>query len=220
MPTDIAAPFSVNSIRFDASGLVAVVSQDIRSKEVLMLAYANRQAIELTLSTKKAHYFSRSRQELWQKGESSGHTQAVQSVRLDCDGDAVLYLVEQSGAACHTGASSCFHNHLFDGPTTESTHGLGMLNQIYDIIGERIRENNQNSYVAKLHTEGLDRILKKIGEEAGEVIIAAKNKSKPELTLEVADLIFHTLITMNEIGVQPEDIGKELANRHAKKKQG
>jgi phosphoribosyl-AMP cyclohydrolase / phosphoribosyl-ATP pyrophosphohydrolase len=226
MPADISAPFSLESLAFDSSGLVPVIAQEHGSNEVLMLAYANREALEQTLASGLAHYFSRSRNKLWQKGEESGHTQRIRAVRLDCDGDAVLYVVDQSGPACHTLEHSCFHNLLFEPeskaeskPESKPVARIGPeLESVFATIQDRIRTPQEGSYVAKMHNAGIDRILKKIGEEAGEVIIAAKNADRAELQLEVADLLFHTLFTMAEIGVGLEDIARELEGRHGKRR--
>jgi phosphoribosyl-AMP cyclohydrolase / phosphoribosyl-ATP pyrophosphohydrolase len=214
MPIDIQAPFSISSITFDANGLVPVIAQESGSMRVLMLAYANQKAIEQTLATGRATYFSRSRNALWVKGEESGHVQNMVSITLDCDGDAVLYTVEQIGAACHKNEDSCFHNSL-SGNLPGSSFGA-VVGSVYATILDRIRNQPEGSYVAKLHQQGIDRILKKIGEEAGEVIIAAKNNSKPELQLEVSDLLFHSLLVMAEVGVSLEDIAGELEARHRK----
>jgi phosphoribosyl-ATP pyrophosphohydrolase/phosphoribosyl-AMP cyclohydrolase len=214
MPTDIMPPFSISSINFDAGGLVPVIAQEAGSMRVLMLAYASKEAIAQTLETRKATYFSRSRNKLWVKGEESGHVQNIISVTLDCDGDAVLYSVEQVGAACHKNQDSCFHNSLL-GELPSASFGA-VVGSLYATILDRIRHQPEGSYVAKLHQQGMDRILKKIGEEAGEVIIAAKNNSKPELQLEVSDLLFHSLLVMAEVGVSLEDIAQELESRHTK----
>ncbi len=212
MPTDITPPFSISSITFDTNGLVPVIVQEVGSLRVLMLAYATKEALALTLKTRRATYFSRSRNALWVKGEESGHVQNIVSVTLDCDGDAVLYLVEQVGAACHKNEDSCFHNSLL-GQSPSSSFGA-VVGRVYATILDRIRNQPEGSYVATLHNQGIDRILKKIGEEAGEVIIAAKNNSKPELQLEVSDLLFHSLLVMAEVGVSLEDIAAELESRH------
>ena len=214
MPTDISTPFSISSISFDANGLVPVIAQEAGSMRVLMMAYATKEAIAQTLETRKATYFSRSRNKLWIKGEESGHVQNIVSVTLDCDGDAVLYLVEQVGAACHKNEDSCFHNPL-SGELPSASFGA-VVGRVYATILDRIRNQPEGSYVAKLHQQGIDRILKKIGEEAGEVIIAAKNNSKPELQLEVSDLLFHSLLVMAEVGVSLEDVARELESRHTK----
>ncbi len=227
MPADIVPPFNLESVAFDAAGLVPIITQEAGSKDVLMLAYANREALEKTLETGLAHYFSRSRNKLWQKGEESGHRQRVHSIRLDCDGDAALYTVDQIGPACHKLEHSCFHNSLLEteakpetkiGPANEDTRIGPELEYVFATIQDRIRNPTEGSYVAKMHNAGIDRILKKIGEEAGEVIIAAKNSDRAELQLEVADLFFHTLFTMAEIGVSLEDVARELEGRHGKRR--
>jgi phosphoribosyl-AMP cyclohydrolase / phosphoribosyl-ATP pyrophosphohydrolase len=218
MPADITPPFNLESVTFDAMGLVPIITQEAGSKDVLMLAYANREALEKTLETGLAHYFSRSRNKLWQKGEESGHTQKIHSVRLDCDGDAVLYTVDQTGPACHKLEHSCFHNSLLETEVKSETKIGPELEYVFATIQDRIRNPTEGSYVAKMHNAGIDRILKKIGEEAGEVIIAAKNADHAELQLEVADLFFHTLFTMAEIGVSLEDVARELEERHGKRR--
>lgn len=200
----------LEAVHFDERGLVPVVVQDARTGEVLTLAYANREALEETLRTRRSTFFSRSRQALWRKGETSGHTQEVVEVLLDCDGDAVVYRVLPQGPACHTGARTCFHRPLLEGPKD-----LGfVLGQVYATIEERLRTLPEGSYVAKLHRAGLDRILKKIGEEAGEVILAAKNGSPEEVRHEAADLLFHLLLTLKEAGVTLEDLAQTLWERH------
>lgn len=218
MPADITAPFTLNSISFDAAGLVPVIAQDVHTREVLMLAHANLEAVTATLETKKGTYYSRSRGKLWIKGEQSGNAQLVSAVTLDCDGDALLYSVDQTGAACHTGQRSCFHNPLL-GAAALSSSAIGTtLDTLYATILERFAGADPSSYVYKLHAAGIDRVLKKIGEEAGEVIIAAKNSSQSELRLESADLLFHTLIIMAEIGVTPADLALELQGRIGKRR--
>jgi phosphoribosyl-ATP pyrophosphohydrolase/phosphoribosyl-AMP cyclohydrolase len=218
MPADIQPPFSLDSITFDASGLVPVIAQEAGSGRVLMLAYANREAISHTLETGRGTYFSRSRGKLWVKGEESGHAQIVGAVTLDCDGDAVLYTVTQTGSACHKGVGSCFHN-VLQGEVPQSSFG-GIVGEVYATIQDRIQHPTESSYVSSLHAKGLDRVLKKIGEEAGEVIIAAKNRARDELTLEASDLLFHTLFVMAEVGVSLEDVAQELTRRHAKPSTG
>ncbi|MFC4637582.1 bifunctional phosphoribosyl-AMP cyclohydrolase/phosphoribosyl-ATP diphosphatase HisIE [Deinococcus hohokamensis] len=205
----------LGALRFGDDGLIPVVTQDVRSGAVLMQAYADRAAIERTLLTREATYYSRSRAEQWIKGQSSGHTQRVVDVRLDCDGDSVLYRVEQTGPACHTGAYSCFFTPLLDGETPEG--GLdGTLERVYATITERLATLPENSYVARLHAGGLDRVLKKISEESGEVLLAAKNADRAELATEVADLLFHTLFAMAEVGVSPGDVAAVLNAREGK----
>ncbi|MGC8904616.1 bifunctional phosphoribosyl-AMP cyclohydrolase/phosphoribosyl-ATP diphosphatase HisIE [Thermus sp.] len=203
----------LSAVRFDEKGLVPVVVQDARTGEVLTLAYANREALEETLRTRRSTFYSRSRQALWRKGETSGHTQEVVEVLLDCDGDAVVYRVLPQGPACHTGERTCFHRALLEG---EKDLGF-VAGQVYATILERLRTLPEGSYVARMHQAGLDRILKKIGEEAGEVILAAKNESPEELRHEAADLLFHLLLTLAELGLTPEDLARTLWERHKPK---
>lgn len=202
---------NLDAVKFDERGLVPVVIQDADSGEVLTLAWANREALERTLETGQTHLYSRSRQRLWKKGETSGHVQDLVEMRLDCDGDAVLYRVRPHGPACHTGKRSCFHNPV----TPEAVPPLGwVLDQVWRTVQDRLRKMPEGSYVAKMHTAGLDRILKKIGEEAGEVIIAAKNPDNGELAWEASDLLFHLLLTLAERGLEPSDLARVLAERH------
>ncbi|MCS7195552.1 MAG: bifunctional phosphoribosyl-AMP cyclohydrolase/phosphoribosyl-ATP diphosphatase HisIE [Meiothermus sp.] len=205
---------NLDDVRFGPDGLVPVVVQDARTGRVLTLAYANREALEGTLRTRRSTFFSRSRQALWVKGQTSGHGQEVLEVLLDCDQDAVLYRVVPHGPACHTGAESCFHHPLGEegGPAHPP---LGeVLERVYQTILERISSLPEGSYVAKLHQAGLDRVLKKVGEEAGEVIIAAKNSEKEALVWEAADLVFHLLFALAERGVSPSDLAQTLWHRH------
>mgnify|MGYP001627233409 CR=1 FL=1 len=200
----------LGQVRFDEKGLVPVVVQDARTGEVLTLAYANREALEETLRTRRSTFFSRSRGTLWRKGETSGNVQEVVEVLLDCDGDAVVYRVVPHGPACHTGERSCFHRPLLEG---EKDLGF-VVGQVYATLQERLRTLPEGSYVARLHRAGLDRLLKKIGEEAGEVILAAKNQDPEELRHEAADLLFHLLLTLAELGLTPEDLARTLWARH------
>lgn len=205
---------NLEDVRFDSQGLVPVIVQDAHSGQVLTLAYANREALEATLRDGYSTFFSRSRQELWRKGATSGHRQKVQQVVLDCDQDAVLYKVIPAGPACHTGAESCFHHPL----TSGSEVNLGeVLERVYRTILERIGTLPEGSYVARLHQQGLDRILKKVGEEAGEVIIAAKNHNREELAWEASDLLFHLLFALAEEGLTPQDLANVLHQRHQPK---
>ncbi|GGM95094.1 histidine biosynthesis bifunctional protein HisIE [Thermus composti] len=200
----------LSAVRFDERGLVPVVVQDARTGEVLTLAYANREALEETLRSRRSTFYSRSRQALWRKGETSGNVQEVVEVLLDCDGDAVVYRVLPQGPACHTGERTCFHRALLPGPKD-----LGfVLGRVYATIEERLRTLPEGSYVARMHQAGLDRILKKVGEEATEVILAAKNRSPEELRHEAADLLFHLLLTLAEAGVSLEKVAETLWGRH------
>ncbi|WP_337870477.1 bifunctional phosphoribosyl-AMP cyclohydrolase/phosphoribosyl-ATP diphosphatase HisIE [Meiothermus sp.] len=203
---------NLDSVNFDAQGLVPVIVQDARSGQVLTLAYANRQALENTLQTRQSTFWSRSRGELWVKGLTSGNIQEVVEVTLDCDQDAVLYKVIPHGPACHTGAESCFH-YSVSPPSGHPPLGE-VLEKVYRTILERLETLPEGSYVAKMHQAGLDRVLKKIGEEAGEVIIAAKNANREELAWEASDLLFHLLFTLAEQGLTPADLARTLWSRH------
>lgn len=203
---------NIEDVKFDANGLVPVVVQDAVSGQVLTLAYANRKALAKTLETRQSTFWSRSRNELWVKGATSGNIQEVVEVLLDCDQDAVLYKVIPTGPACHTGAESCFHNQIGEPPEHPP---LGeVLEKIYRTIRSRLEQRPQGSYVVKMHDAGLDRILKKIGEEAGEVIIAAKNSNREELAWEASDLLFHLLFTLAELGLSPQDLARVLWERN------
>ncbi|UBV41970.1 bifunctional phosphoribosyl-AMP cyclohydrolase/phosphoribosyl-ATP diphosphatase HisIE [Deinococcus taeanensis] len=212
----MTAPALPEHLKFDpTTGLIPVVTQDARTGAVLMQAWADRAAVQRTLQTREATYWSRSRGEQWVKGATSGHTQQVVDVQADCDGDSLLYRVVQTGPACHTGAYSCYHQPLLSGEAPAA--GLdGTLERVYATITERLATLPENSYVARLHAGGLDRILKKISEEAGEVLLAAKNSDGPELATEVADLLFHTLFAMAEIGVSPADVAAVLQEREGR----
>lgn len=211
---------NIKEIKFDENGLVPVVVQDFENGQVLMVAYANRGALEKTLETKRTHFWSRSRNKLWEKGEESENFQEVKDVFLDCDGDTVLILVNQQGVACHTGKRSCFFVSAEGAEHSAPSFGFSRtdktLEEVYRVIEDRKRNPREGSYVSGLFNKGLDRILKKMGEEAGEAIIAAKNNSKEEIIYEVTDLWFHTLITLSYFGVGPEDIYKELGKRFGK----
>jgi phosphoribosyl-ATP pyrophosphohydrolase/phosphoribosyl-AMP cyclohydrolase len=198
-------------LKFGDNGLVAAVAQHHESGQVLMLGYANREAIERTLSSGVAWFFSRSRQALWQKGETSGNVLAVRGMRVDCDGDAVIYLCEPYGPTCHTGSPSCFYQRFDEQPVGE-TDGEASAALFETILARRQADPSQ-SYVARLLDEGIDRIARKIGEEATEVVIAAKNSNGEELTREIADLWFHTFVLLAQQGLKPADVWAELRRR-------
>ena len=196
-----------DEIRFDERGLVPAIVQDAATREVLTLAYMNRESLARTLETKQTWFWSRSRSELWHKGETSGNTQEVVSLALDCDADAIIVLVKPAGPACHTGAVSCFDTGAHPPP-------LGaLLDQLYELIQSRERERPSGSYTTYLFAEGLDKILKKVGEESAETIIAAKNDDDARLTAEAADLVYHLLVLLVARGVSLADIAQELAKR-------
>ena len=182
-----------DGLSFDAAGLIPVVAQDRGSGDVLMVAYANVAALVRTVETGFAHFWSRSRQALWKKGETSGHRLRVVEVRVDCDKDALLYVVEPEGPACHTGARTCFGE---DSPTA-----AGMLEEVARVVAARARAAPGDSYTARLLAQGQDQVLKKIGEEATEVVLAAKGQSDERLAEEAADLLFHLLVALHQRNV-------------------
>jgi phosphoribosyl-ATP pyrophosphohydrolase/phosphoribosyl-AMP cyclohydrolase len=202
------------SVRFDVAGLIPAVVQERGSGRVLMLAYMNRESLERTLKTGFTHFFSRSRRTLWKKGETSGHTQRVESIRLDCDGDALVVEVEQTGPACHTGNPTCFFRRV-DGErlTPDSDGGGAVLDRVYRVIQDRKAQPVAGSYVASLFAGGVDRILKKVAEEAGEVLLASKNGERDQIVWETADLWFHTLVALGHHDIPPAAIYDELARR-------
>ncbi len=203
---------SFDEFKTDAHGLVPCVVQDYRTNQVLMLAYMNKESYEMTLATGKMTYYSRSRQELWCKGDTSGHYQYVKELRLDCDNDTILAKVHQIGAACHTGEYSCFFKELAKKDYID-TNPLTILEEDFATITERKAHPKEGSYTNYLFTKGIDKILKKCGEEASEIIIAAKNPDAEELKYEIADFLYHMMVLMAECGLTWEDITKELANR-------
>lgn len=202
-----------SEFKTDEKGLIPCITQDYKTGEVLQLAYMNQQSYEATCSTGKMTYFSRSRQELWCKGETSGHYQYVKELRLDCDRDTVLAKVHQVGAACHTGARSCFFNELAK-KEYNNTNPLTILNEVFATIEERKAHPKEGSYTNYLFEKGIDKILKKCGEEATEIVIAAKNPDAEELKYEIADFLYHMMVLMAECGLNWDDVVKELANRH------
>ncbi len=207
---ETALPFS--EFKTDDRGLIPCVVQDYRTGEVLQLAYMNEESYNSTCATGKMTYFSRSRQELWCKGETSGHYQYVKELRLDCDKDTILAKVHQVGAACHTGAYSCFFRELAKKDYND-TNPLTILEEDFKTILHRKENPKEGSYTNYLFTKGIDKILKKCGEEASEIIIAAKNPGADELKYEIADFLYHMMVLMVECGVDWEDVTRELANR-------
>ena len=196
--------------KFSANGLIPAVVQDARTREILTLAYMNEEALRLTLERGETYFWSRSRNQLWHKGKTSGNFQKVINVRLDCDEDAVLVEVEPSGPACHTGSYSCFQVE----PALE-----GFLNELYALIERRKEERPERSYTTYLFNSGLDKILKKVGEEATETVIAAKNPDSTRLVSETADLLYHLLVLLVERGVGLDEIVRELRNRRTAKEE-
>lgn len=204
----------INEIKFDDKGLVPAIAQDINTGKVLMLAYMNKEAVEKTLNEKIAHYYSRSRQELWKKGETSGNIQKIKGFYYDCDKDTILIKVEQVGVACHTGNYSCFFNEVLNEDKKENfQNNEDVLKELYLSITDRKNNPREGSYTNYLFREGIDKILKKVGEESAEVIIASKNESKEEMIYEISDLVYHVIVLMINQGVSIEDIKKELVKR-------
>ncbi len=200
----------LNTLKFDEKGLIPAIVQDAATREVLTLAYMNRESLALSLERGLCCFWSRSRQELWLKGETSGNYQHIVSVTADCDGDALLVLVEPDGPACHTGAVSCFHDPLWEsGERQDFT-----LSALMALLRDRKENPKEGSYTTYLFDKGLDKILKKIGEESTEVIIAGKAQDKKETVYEIADLVYHVMVLMVEAGIPLEAIRRELAGRH------
>ena len=201
-----------SQFRTNQDGLIPVIVQDYKTSEVLMLAYMNEQAFEDTLSTGKMHYFSRSRQSQWEKGETSGHFQYVKALFLDCDNDTLLAKVHQIGAACHTGSRSCFFQTLAQ-KEYQTSNPLKVFEDVFAVIQDRKIHPKEGSYTNYLFDKGIDKILKKVGEEAPEIVIAAKNPDPEEVKYEISDFLYHVMVLMAEKGVTWEEITQELANR-------
>jgi len=221
----------VEHIRW-SDGLVPAIVQDVDTREVLMMAYMNRESLKLSLESGETWFWSRSRQELWHKGATSGNVQTITSLKYDCDGDTLLVEVKPNGPACHTGAVTCFHNEIIGLPeksadkgsdnaseasasgSSDSESRFEVLAELESVIAERERERPEGAYTTYLFDKGVDKILKKIGEEASETIIAAKNKDNDELRLEVSDLMYHLLVLLQERKLPLDDIMSELSRRH------
>ena len=200
----------VNELKFDDKGLIPAVVVDAKTKEVLTLAYMNRESLKISMEEERTCFWSRSRNELWRKGETSGNVQHIVSITADCDKDALTVLVEKEGPACHLGEESCFHNSLFE---SEERHPFS-LESLMKLIEGRKTEKKEGSYTTYLFEKGIDKILKKVGEECTEVIIAGKANDKKETIYEIADLTYHVMVMMIEMGISLEDIHDELASRH------
>jgi phosphoribosyl-ATP pyrophosphohydrolase/phosphoribosyl-AMP cyclohydrolase len=204
----------INNVKFDEKGLVPVVTQDKKTGTVLMLAYMNEEALKMTLDTGYAVYFSRSRQTLWKKGETSGHVQKVRAIHYDCDGDSLLMLVEQTGPACHTGEYSCFHNELLSlVEGSLKVPSAQILQEVFNVIADRKVHPKEGSYTNYLLDKGVEKICKKVGEEAAESIIAAVKGSREELRYEAADLVYHLLVLLFNQGLTPMELWAELEKR-------
>lgn len=201
-------------IKYDEKGLIPAVIQDDATDEVLMVAYMNEETLQETIETGRTVFYSRSRQERWRKGDTSGNIQKVVSLRLDCDGDCLLIRVEQTGAACHTGNKSCFYRKYKEGNWEEvSSETANMLRELYDVVLDRQKNPQPGSYTNYLLDAGVDKIAKKVGEECVETILASKNADKEEIAAETADLFYHLTVLLAERGVTYEDVFRELKER-------
>ncbi len=201
---------NIDELKFDEKGLIPAIVVDAISKRVLTLAYMNKESLAITLEKELTCFWSRSRQELWLKGETSGNYQHVVSITADCDNDALLVMVEPDGPACHKGTFSCFENLLFESAERKEFS----YQMLYDLLVGRKQERKEGSYTTYLFEKGLDKILKKVGEESTEVIIAGKAEDKKETIYEIADLAYHVMVLMVQMGISLEDVQKELASRH------
>ena len=201
---------SVDNIKFDEKGMIPAIVIDSATKRVLTLAYMNRESLEISMREGKTCFWSRSRQELWRKGGTSGNYQEIVDITADCDRDALLVSVKKAGPACHLGNESCFEDKLFENETL----GEFSLDALYTLIAGRKTEGKEGSYTSYLFEKGLDKILKKVGEECTEVIVGAKNADKKETIYEISDLLYHVMVLMVELGITNDDIIGELASRH------
>jgi len=209
---------TLNKVDWEKSALLPVIVQEAGTNEVLMMAYMDKEALELSLTTKVAHYFSRSKQRIWKKGETSGHTQTIQEFLLDCDNDTLLIKVIQEGVACHTGRKSCFFTNIETGDTIsevqiDSAAMYGVIDELYHTILERKNADPESSWTAKLFAKGENTILKKIVEEAGELCFAVKDDNEEEIIYEAADLVYHCLVALGLKNISPDRVKQELARR-------
>ncbi|MBO7148778.1 MAG: bifunctional phosphoribosyl-AMP cyclohydrolase/phosphoribosyl-ATP diphosphatase HisIE [Clostridia bacterium] len=201
----------IEKLKFDEKGLIPAIVVDADTKKVLTLAYMNRESLEISIEKKLTCFYSRSRQKLWLKGETSGNYQHIVSITADCDYDALTVLVKKDGPACHTGADSCFNDVIFENDEADASFSLDAL---MELIRGRKTEKKEGSYTTYLFEKGIDKILKKVGEESTEVIIAGKANDKKETVYEIADLTYHIMVMMVEMGISIDDVMSELASRH------
>lgn len=201
---------NIDDLKFDKNGLIPAVVQDLYTKQVLTVAYMNRESLRITLDEGRTCFWSRSRQELWRKGETSGNVQYVASITADCDRDALLIEVKKDGPACHLGTESCFSDRLYE----NSVLAEFSLDGLYALLQQRQRLRPEGSYTTYLFEKGLEKILKKVGEESTEVVIGAMKGSREEAVYEISDLTYHLLVLMVELGITPDAIRRELASRH------
>ncbi len=201
---------NIDELKFDANGLIPAVVQDYFSKQVLTVAYMNRESLEISMKEGRTCFFSRSRQQLWRKGETSGNTQEIVTIKADCDMDALVVEVIKKGPACHTGAESCFFNPVYQ----SEEHQDFSMEALYQLLEGRKTDPKEGSYTTYLFQKGIDKILKKVGEECTEVIVAGKGGSREETIFEIADLAYHVMVLMVEMGIEPKDIFAQLESRH------
>ncbi len=201
---------NIDELKFDERGLIPAIVVDAWSRKVLTLAYMNRESLEISMKEQKTCFYSRSRQCLWRKGETSGNFQHIVSITADCDRDALVVLVDKDGPACHLGTDSCFNDRVFE----SSERGEFSFDGLFELLKGRKRDLPEGSYTTYLFQKGLDKILKKVGEESTEVIIAAKAEDRKETVYEIADLAYHLMVLMVEQGISTDEIRKELASRH------
>jgi len=214
--SSLVVTMDFSRVKFDEQGLVPAVVQDWRDGSVLMLAFMNREALQKTLETKSVHFWSRSRKKLWEKGETSGNKLTLKDLFVDCDGDTLLIKAEPAGPTCHTGEKACFFTRLEGGGEKTQEAWGGIIERLYQTIQERKRQPSSDSYTSTLLQGGIDKVLKKVVEEAGEVVLAGKGGKKEEIVYETADLLFHTLVALGYHDITPEEIYRELAGRFGK----
>lgn len=205
-----------DELKYNENGLIPAIVQDRKTREVLTLAYMNRESLSLSIESGETWFYSRSRQELWHKGATSGNTQKIAEIKYDCDQDALVVLVEPAGPACHTGAVSCFSETVYqaEGLTDAEEESYSILSQLEQVIGQREKERPEGAYTTYLFEKGVDKILKKVGEESAEVIIAAKNRDQEELKWETADLLYHLLVLLREQKLPFKEVLGVLKERH------
>ena len=201
---------TIDQLKYDANGLIPAVVQDYFSKQVLTVAYMNRESLEISMREGRTCFYSRSRKQLWRKGETSGNIQEIVTIKADCDKDALVVEVIKAGPACHTGAESCFFNPVYQ----SEAHQDFSMEALYQLLEGRKTSPKEGSYTTYLFQKGIDKILKKVGEECTEVIVAGKGGSKEETIFEIADLAYHVMVLMVEMGIQPKDIFAQLESRH------
>lgn len=206
----------IEKLKFDEKGLIPTIVQDYNTKQVLMLAYMNEESLKLSLEKGETYFFSRSRKEIWHKGETSGNTQKIKNIFYDCDGDALLIEVEPKGPACHTGNVSCFYRSFLG---EVKNYDMEILKKLYERVKDRKTNPVEGSYTNYLFEKGIDKILKKIGEETTEVVIASKNDSREEIVYEVSDLLYHLIVLLVDKGIKLEDVYGELGRRYYKPKE-